>query len=420
MKVAVLLAAALALQATASSPDGPPVAQPKYMRYLRALNVPQGSGQACAVLDAEVFPHAAPSLIDLRIFPATTAAAVNGGAPHEIPYAITLSQSISQETSEARLLNLGMDARAISFDLEMPQRPYSNVTLNLDPSLHNFLGTATVTASDALGGKGHSVSFGAFTIFDLTAQRLSRSTTLPLPESTFPYLHISLSMANAPGAASPEQSATRFMPSMVTGATVPPSREAQAIYTTVAETSAIATVGRESIARFEIPPRVPVERVEFVIAPDYKGNFSRDVLLTATPVPLAKGAADTTVASIADGGNMDADQRPPFPETVTGTILRVRANEAGREIHTEELTVPAVLGANLQRAAKVEVVIQNGDDQPLPIAAVRLQMRQRRLCFDAGAAAAAPIALYYGDPTLFAPVYDYERLFTPEEKPLAV
>jgi hypothetical protein len=109
-----------------------------------------------------------------------------------------------------------------------------------------------------------------------------------------------------------------------------------------------------------------------------------------------------------------------LPETLTGNVLRVRVNEAGREIDTEQLTIPAVLGANLQRAAKVEVAIENGDDQPLPIAAVRLEMRQRRLCFDAGAAAAGPLALYYGDPTLLAPVYDYERLFTPSEKPLIV
>jgi hypothetical protein len=428
MRAAALLAAALVLQGAAANPDGPPVAQPRYMRYLRALDVPQGSGQACAVLDAEIFPHAAPSLIDLRVFPSPAAGAPSPAAPsqstsdasHEVPYAITLSESASQETTQAHLLNLGAGAaHTIAFDLTMPQRPYSSVTLDVDPTLHDFLGTAAVTASDALGGKGHSVSFGSFTIFDLTAQHLSRSTTLPLPESTFPYLHISLAMADAPGAHGPEESASRFVPSIVTGATVPPSREAQAIYTAVAETRALGTHGRESIATFEIPARVPVERVEFLIAPTFKGNFSRDVRVTATAAPIAKGAAGEASAS---NGNesVDADQRPPLPETLTSNILRVRANEAGREINSEDLTVPAVLGANLQRAAKVEVAIENGDDQPLPIAAVRLEMRQRRLCFDAVAATAGPLALYYGDPTLLAPVYDYERLFTPSEKPLIV
>jgi hypothetical protein len=225
-------------------------------------------------------------------------------------------------------------------------------------------------------------------------------------------------MADAPGAHGAEG---RFTPSIVDGAEVPPSREAQTIYTTLAESSTVATRGRKSVAKFEVPARVPVERVEFAIAPTYKGNFSRDVRVTATAETPAKGPAENMPPSGTDESDgMEADQRPAIPEVVTGAILRVHATQAGREINTEQLTAPAVLGANLQRAAKVEVVIENGDDQPLPIAAVRLQMRQRRLCFDAGAAAAGPLALYYGDPTLSAPVYDYERLFIPAEKPLAV
>ncbi len=227
MKAAALVVAALLLQSAAA---GPPVAEPKYLRYLRALKVAQtqgqGMGQACAVLDAQVFPHAAPSLIDLRVFsspaagatfsaagapfsaagagaPASAAQDAGGAAaPHEVPYAITLSESVSEETASARLLNLGIGegvAHAITFDLEMPERPYSTVTLDLDPALHDFLATADVTATDALGGHGHSVTFGSFTIFDLSAQHLSRSTMLPLPESTFRYLHITLAMADAPG-----------------------------------------------------------------------------------------------------------------------------------------------------------------------------------------------------------------------------
>jgi hypothetical protein len=81
--------------------------------------------------------------------------------------------------------------------------------------------------------------------------------------------------------------------------------------------------------------------------------------------------------------------------------------------------VPAILGANLQRAAKVDVTIENGDDTSLPIAGVRLEMRQRKLCFDVPAVRGIGLALYYGDATLHAPVYDYDRLFVPARKPLA-
>ena len=411
MKGAALLAILLWQAAAANEP---PVAQPGAMRYERAIHLAGderqgGAGQACAVLDAAIFAHAAPSLTDLRIFPAQEAAA--GAAVHEVPYAITLSEAASEETEAARVLNLGLDPGArgtqIMFDLEMPVRAYTDVTLNLDPAVHDFIATATVSGSDALGGRGGATALGTFTLFDLASQRLSRDTTIPLEESAFKFLHVALSVAPAPGSA-----AARFVPAMVRGAQVPPSREAQSLYTMVAETASIATVGRESVATFAVPARVPVERVSFVLAPGFAGNFSREVKVSALTEP----------------DKSDDDGRTPLPEVVTGSILRVHASEAGREISTEQLGVPAILGANLQRAAKVEVAIENGDDQPLPIAAVRLEMRQRKICFEAsaggfdatrGSGAGSGLALYYGDAELDAPEYDYARLFVASRAALA-
>lgn len=392
MKAAALIAILLWQAAPANEP---PVAQPSAMQYERAIHVPAGTGQACAVLDAQIFPHAAPSLADLRMFPAGS----GSGLSHEVPFAITLSEAVTEETQAARVLNLGSEGGKIVFDLEMPARAYTDVTLNLDPAIRDFLATATVSGSDALNS-GKATSLGSFTLFDLSAQHLSRDTTLPLEESMFRYLHVALSVAPAPGA--PQGVAARLVPAMVQGAQVPPSREAQILYSTVAETSSIATVGRESRAAFQLPLRVPVERVEFVLAPGYKGNFSRDVRVTALAQPDAKPGED---------------ERAPLPEIVSGTILRVHTTEAGREIRSEELGIPAILGANLQRGAKVDVVIENGDDQPLPIASVRLEMRRREVCFDASAAAGG-LALFYGDSRLVAPVYDYARLFEAADKPL--
>jgi hypothetical protein len=403
MKGAALLAILLWQAAAANEP---PVAQPEAMRYERAIRVEAGAGQACAVLDAQIFAHAAPSLTDLRIFPAQAAAA--GAAAHEVPYAITLSEAANEETEAARVLNLGAGpavgkgGATIVFDLEMPARAYTGVTLDLDPEVHDFIATATVSGSESPGGRGKATALGSFTLFDLASQRLSRDTTIPLQEFTFKYLHVALSLSPVPG-----KPAARFVPAMVRGAHVPPSREAQTVYSTVAETAAITTKGRESVATFAVPARVPVERVSFVLAPGFTGNFSRAVKVSALTEP----------------DKSDDDGRAPLPEMVTGSILRVRANEAGREIRTEQLGVPAILGANLQRAAKVEVAIENGDDQPLPIAAVRLEMRQRKICFDAPAGGAegkdSGLALFYGDSRLDAPEYDYARLFVASRAVLA-
>lgn len=405
MKIAALLALLL-WQAAAVNQT--PVASPAYMRYMRALSVPGEPGQACAVLDAQTFEHAAPSLTDLRIFPASAGA-------HEVPYAITLSQSLTEDTQPARVLNLGMQGNKIAFDLQMPQRAYTSVTLALDPAVRDFLATATVTGIDTPGGEARGRSLGTFTLFDLSAQHLSRYTTLPLQESTFPYLHVALSVGPAAGA----HGTPHFGTSLVQGAQVPPSREAQIIYTTVAETSHIQTAGRESIATLKIPAHVPVERVEFALVPSFKGNFSRDVRVSATAEHVPKAASEPTPGAQARA-DLENDGRAALPEVISGDILRVHTAQSGHDIHTDQLSIPAILGANLQRPAKVQVAIENGDDQPLPIAAVRLEMRQRKLCLDASAAAGAALSLYYGDPALVAPVYDYDRLFVASSKPLEV
>jgi hypothetical protein len=395
MKAAALLGLLL-LQGVPG--NEPPPATPQFMKYERALSAGAGAGQACAVLDAQVFPHAEPSLADLRIFP------TQGGTGREVPYAITLSEAVTEETEPARVLNLGSSgAGRIAFDLEMPDRAYTGVTLDLDPEIHDFLATAVVTGLDSLGGKAKSTALGTFTLFDLASQHLSRDTTLPLQESTFHYLHLVLNVSAAPGGTAP---AGGFVPTMVRGAQVPPSREAQILYTAVAETASVATVGRESRASFVVPVRVPVERVSFQLAPGFKANFSRDVRVTATIEPGAKP--------------VDGDGRAPLPEVLTGNILRVHATETGREIRVEQLGIPAILGSNLQQPAKIEVAIENGDDEPLPIAAVRLEMRQRKLCFDVPASGGAGLELFYGDSRLAAPVYDYARLFSASSDALAV
>lgn len=364
---------ALLLWQTAAAPRvsiAPSTDVRQYSRYERSITPEGGARQTCVVLDAQIFPHAAASLKDLRLYQGN----------HEIPYAITLSEPAQLDSVAARVLNPGMQGHRVVFDLQMPNRPYTDVTLDLAGK--NFLATAVVTGKNAPGA-GEGTSLGEFTLFDLTAQHLSRSTTLHLQESSFPYLHVVLTAAPAPGS-------RQFVASqrMVKGATVPPSREAQSLYTVAEQTTAVKQRGRDSVAEFTLPERVPVERVSFAVDPEFKGNFSRDVRVSDRPRGTPKSAA----------------------ETIDGTIFRVHLNQTGRDIRQQQLSVPATLGANMQGPASVEVAIGNGDDAPLPIAAVRLEMRQRKLCFAAPAAGA--LTLFYGDEGLAAPQYDYARLFS--------
>jgi hypothetical protein len=376
MKSAILLTLLL-WQATVS----PQPTDQHYLRYQRTIAIPAGAGQSCAIVDPALFPHAGPSLKDLRLFQGN----------REIPYAITLSEPQQPDSDTAIIRNLGLRGRNIVFDLEMPNRPYTELTLDL--AGHDFIATAKVSgARDP--NYANQTSLGEFTLFDLTAQHLSHSTTIRLQETNLPYLHIELAIAPAAGTHALDMS-PQALQKMVQEVTVPPSREAQSLYTTAAQAATITQRGRQSIATFVLPERIPIERITFALAPGFKANFSRDVSITDHP---------TATPNPADA----------FSETLAGTILRVHLTQAGREIRQEQLSVPATLGSNMQSAAAVEVAVNNGDDAPLPITAVRLEIRQRKICFDAPSA--QPLTLFYGDPSLSAPQYDYTRLFTPSNQ----
>ena len=370
MTVPVLLALML-LQL----PNSPNPGQSFFFRYTRQIRA-EATGQACAVLDAATLAHAAPFLKDLRLY------ASGAAGSRELPYVLTLSEAQGAESEPARILNLGVRGRAVEFNLVMPPRPYTEVVLDL--AGQDFLATATVTGIGARGSY-HATRLGDFNLFDLTSQHLSRSTALHLQESIFPVLHIVLTASPASGSG---RSFTAT-PGMVRGASVPPDREAQTLFTVAAQTSTIEQRGSQTIARFHLAQRIPIERVTFVLNPNFHANFSRDVLVS-THAPATPSTAE---------------------DSVTGTIQRVKMTAGEREISEQQLSIPATLGANLQDPAEIEVAVNNGDDPPLSIASVQLEMRQRDLCFQA--TAGQGVTLFYGDRQIPAPVYDLARTYTP-------
>ena len=360
-----------------------PTPEPQHFLYERTVTVraDAAKGQACASLDGAVYAHSAEALKDVRLYGEAA-----GEGPREIPYAITQSQPADEESMAAKVLNLGKRGDRIVFDLAMPDRPYTDVDLDL--AGHDFIATAKVTGANTVNGI--PTSLGSFTLFDFSEQHLARSTVLHLAETRFAVLHVEMSVSAAPRTVQTNRSEV-----VVQGASVPPSREAQTVYTAVAEASSLVQRGRTTVASFRLPARVPVERVSFVLTPGYSGSFSRSVRISARETSWPHDHA----------ANDDPD------ETVRGTIERVQLTRAGRQIHQEQMNVPVTLGSNLQGEAEVEVEVENGDDAPLPLTAVRLEMRQRKVCFPLQAAGSA-LTLFYGDDALEAPQYDFARVFS--------
>jgi hypothetical protein len=379
------MAAALLLQAGTfpSVSNAPaPLADPQHLRYVRTLTLPHNtSGVACTILDASVYAHTASSSADdLRVF-----RAASHTKPQEVPFVVSYSEAQPTDAQTATVRNRALHNGILSFDLDMPPRPYSEVDLDL--AAHNFLATAEVSGST-------SKPLGVFTLFDLAQRHLARSTSLALQESTFPHLHILLHLRTLDGKPFPHPD-----PSIVEGATVPASREAQTLYTVVASASTITQQGTSLLAQLDIPAHIPIERIQFVLDPAYKSDFLRNVSVIAD--------ADT--------------QQPDQPrETIEGQIWRVTrppdATAGAPAIGAAELSLPAVIASNLHDSATIRVAIANPAQPPLPLRAVQLQMRQRTLCFDA--IPNATYTLRYGDNDLRASVYDLGDLATLLANPL--
>jgi hypothetical protein len=61
---------------------------------------------------------------------------------------------------------------------------------------------------------------------------------------------------------------------------------------------------------------------------------------------------------------------------------------------------------------EIKVIIANGDDPPLSLLSVQPLALERRVYFDPGGRLV--LKMYYGDPQLQAPVYDYAKFFQEE------
>lgn len=348
----------LLLVVTAATPEI------RYFRYERPVQ--QSSGQSCVVIDPGVFAHAAPQLADLRLY--------RDGA--ETPFVIRTDSAVESAEKSLTPLNLGVRGGETVFDASMPEGHYSD--LQLAVTGQNFIATVTVSGSQTEVGSAET-KIGSYTIFDLTGQKLGRSTVLHLPESDFRYLHFRIKGALAPQS--------------VTGLSVMRMLARQPKYVTVAEGARITQKGHTSVLEFTLPAHVPVDRIIFT--PGAKpAQFSRDVSVSVTPVNETP-ATDR------------AQPRPPV--TSYGSLLRVHSIQNGQRIDEERLAICAPC-ADFSTPTKWTIRIENGDDAPLQFELVQLQMLERDLCFEADGKGS--YLLYYGDAALMAPSYDYAKWFT--------
>ena len=354
-----------------------PAPEIRYFHFERPIQrESQSNGQTCLVVDPGVFAHSSSQLADIRLYQAAA-----GAANVETPYLVRSDVPVVSTDQAIVPLNLGRSGDQTVFDAAMPSGQYSDLELKI--AGHDFLATVIVSGSQSQTASART-KLGSFTIFDLTRQRLGRSTVLHLPQSDFRFLHF--------------QIAGPIAPDDVTGLSVTRVPVSQPKYVLVA--TAAALYGRRDSVFIVDVFGPPVDRIVFVPGA-HPPNFSRDVEIRADALS-PRWAGDRAEF--------------PQPASASGNILRVHSVQDGHRIDEEQLAVDAPRAA-FEWPQRWTVTIQNHDDAPVQMVSVRLEMLERRLCFDA--AAGASYVLYYGDSALAAPQYDYASLFALEQNPLA-
>lgn len=333
-----------------------------YLRYRRpVLNTPQKQLQTCVPLDASIFERASPQLMDLRLYRGT----------QETPFVLRTSASVAEEKRTVQPLNLGRRNGRAVFDVFMPGGSYSDIGLSLDAQ--DFIASVDVSGSND-ADPAQATQLGSYTVFDLTRQKLGRSTILHLPESNFRYLHFTLG--------------DPLKPENVSAIKLDRKPEQQPLYTTVTESAKIENHGQQSVIEFTLPANIPVDRLEFLLKAS-DANFSRNVSVNIESQPGSKKLWE--------------------PVALNGNILRLHATRNGHRIDEEDLTIPAGEGTPFPEPTEWTIKIDNGDDPPIALNSVRLEMQQRAVCFDAQPGQS--YNLYYGDSALAPPHYDYASLF---------
>ncbi len=178
----------------------------------------------------------------------------------ETPYVVRSDVPVASTDQTIPMLNLGKTGMIRSSMPRCLSGHYSDLQLKITG--HDFLATVNVSGSQTQSG-GSRTRLGAFTIFDLTAQRLGRSTVLHLPESDFRFLHFQIAGPITP------RGCDRTFRHASAGEQAEVCRRGRG-------TRTLRRKNRHSVIEFVVPAHTPVDRMVFVPGQS-PANFSRDV-----------------------------------------------------------------------------------------------------------------------------------------------
>jgi hypothetical protein len=335
-------------------------------RYERpVLPVSNDAPETCFALPLQLFPHAAPQLEDLRVL----------AGHREVAYQLRISNDLAEQVGRPeQILNLGKRNGAISFDVEMTAPRYSRVLLKMARSHFSVL--VHVTGIDRPGEAG--VAFPQIAYSSDTPEDEPQIKLIRLPESNFRYLHFEIqTLALEP-----------VTPQDIAGVDVLVESAEPPRYVQTAVASEPQQKPHKTIYEFAVPANVPLDQLSFT-SDDPNAFFSRTADLERFPSSVSQAATTHEEAGAA---------KPAVPVQSQGVTL-ARLPDTKEQPQTIDLGLGAMASAST-----VRLTIQNGDDAPLALHDITLEMRERQVCFLRKANTS--YTLRYGDPSLGPPQYD--------------
>jgi hypothetical protein len=348
----VLILLASVLLAATHDPEIP------YFTNVRDIQISAPDKQSYVVIDSEVWGRSRSNLADIRLYDGAT----------QVPYILEEQKPRTATVEQsAAILNLGTVGDHTELDLDVASaQPYDRLRFQIDAK--DFVATAVLFGRDSLNQKSRT-QLGPSTLYDFSREKLGSNLVVQLPTSSFRYLHVQFT----PG----------LRPEQIKSAAVFDVQEKRANWTKVGNCRQPQQLARNTAVNCLLPPGVPLDRIQFEVAPD-QVNFRRNVSVSTGDFQIANG-----------------------------DISRVRVNRGGTQILSEQMFVEVPTPTDKRDFV---VTITNGDDPPLRVANVQPLALERRVYFDP--VGKTSLKLYYGDPKLEAPLYDYAKFF--QEDPTAV
>jgi hypothetical protein len=326
--------------------------------HYKEIRLPAGSGGLLDfVLDVPALAKSRTDHADLRLYDA---------AGKEIPYALRiLRESSSTELLKAREFNRGVRGGAAEASYDLGEQPGEHNQVQIDTAGENFRRRVKVEGShDAK--QWSAVVTEAFIFRFAAAQGRADERSVPYPVSRYRYLRVRVE---------PDPQSDRQ----------PPVIRGVAVHRTLrrpGETLAFPAVveGREatrqndraaSAYRIKIGGRVPLHALRLAIA---DREFSRPYKLEVL-----------------------GDEPPYSRQPGSGQLMR-RESWNGQE---------ETIGLQEEFAQQLLLTVTDDRNAPLTLTGVMALSAARQILFEAAAAGAGPLKLYYGNLKASAPHYDF-------------